>query len=217
MKSDRVLKMINDGEIEELKSLLKDEIFKEKLKKLSGTGARNRYSAMKRYFKYADSSNKALCFPFKDMAISIYDGKLYNSFCDGFSLVITPEDIGTIKTYQSITDVKYLDINKLIDLPLNYDVVDINKILAKATEEGYSYNKKELDNYKHKYVFQYKDAFFKMGMLDQAYSIINDGEPAKVYYTGAKGILYIETSVGLCGILPIIMKEESNKTIIESE
>ena len=47
MKNTKVLEMLNDGKIEELKALLQDEIFAEGLK---GNGnAKKRYSAMKKY------------------------------------------------------------------------------------------------------------------------------------------------------------------------
>ena len=49
MQNTKVLEMINNGQIEELKALLQDEIFADSLK---GNGnAKKRYSAMKRYFK----------------------------------------------------------------------------------------------------------------------------------------------------------------------
>lgn len=64
--------------------------------------------------------------------------------------------------------------------------------------------------------FKYKEGYFKVGLLDQAFSIINDGEKAEVYYTGAKSLLFIKTSIGIAGILPFNPMEnlEEKKTVI---
>ena len=59
MDSRKILEMINDGEIEKLKELLADDIYKKEL----GRSGTNRYSAMKRYFKYVDTYNKATSYP----------------------------------------------------------------------------------------------------------------------------------------------------------
>ena len=64
MKNTVILEMINNGEIEELKNLLQDEIYNDSLK---GNGtAKKRYAAMKRYFKYPTQNNPALQKPCKD-------------------------------------------------------------------------------------------------------------------------------------------------------
>ena len=51
MKNDKILKMIENGQIDELKKELRDEIFQDEIKKQPSM--KERYSAMKRYFKYA--------------------------------------------------------------------------------------------------------------------------------------------------------------------
>ena len=96
MQNTKVLEMINNGQIEELKALLQDEIFADSLK---GNGnAKKRYSAMKRYFKYSDNTNKALNLPCKDIEVS---GNTYNSFVDGYTLVLTTESIGEMESYDN--------------------------------------------------------------------------------------------------------------------
>ena len=45
--------MLNNNRIDDLKALLRDEIYAEVLKKKPG--ANKRYSAMKKYFTYTDS------------------------------------------------------------------------------------------------------------------------------------------------------------------
>lgn len=46
MRNEKVLEMLNEGKIEDLKSALQDEIYEEALK--SKPGAKKRYAAMKK-------------------------------------------------------------------------------------------------------------------------------------------------------------------------
>ena len=52
MNNTKILEMLNNGQIEELKEKIQDEIFQNELKKSDGTNAKKRHTAMKRYFKY---------------------------------------------------------------------------------------------------------------------------------------------------------------------
>ena len=71
MKAQQVLKMLNEGKTEELKALLSDEIYKSEIQDKDG---RNRYSAMKRFFRFADKNlREAFKMPCKDIE---YNGKL---------------------------------------------------------------------------------------------------------------------------------------------
>ena len=100
-----------------------------------------------------------------------------------------------------------------------FDNFDVNTILAEAKAKGYKYKKSEIGRCQDfQYAFKYKEGYFKVGLLDQAFSIINDGEKAEVYYTGAKGLLFIKTSIGIAGILPFNAMEniEERKTVIEA-
>ena len=80
MQNTKVLEMINNGQIEELKALLQDEIFTDSLK---GNGnAKKRYSAMKKYFTYTKSNgNKALEKP----CVIDFEGQKHTSFINGYS------------------------------------------------------------------------------------------------------------------------------------
>ena len=215
MQNTKVLEMINNGQIEELKTLLQDEIFTDSLK---GNGnAKKRYSAMKRYFKYSDNTNKALKLPCKDIEVS---GNTYNSFVDGYTLVLTTESIGEMESYDN-TSGSYLKIASMLNLSdaKSIDNFDVNTILAEAKAKGYKYKKSEIgQHHDFQYCFKYKDGYFKVGLLDKAFSIIDDGKEAEVYYNGAKGLLFIKTSIGIAGILPFnpMVNVEEKKTVIEA-
>lgn len=216
MKNTVILEMINNGEIEELKAILQDEIYNDSLK---GNGtAKKRYAAMKRYFKYPMQNNPALQMPCKDITVH---GETYNSFVDGYTLVLTTESIGELESYDNSKNT-YFDVGKMVDFSLakSTEEMDLNTILAEAKAKGYKYKKTEIGiGQDFQYVFKYKDGYFKVGLLDQAFSIINDGEKAEVYYTGSKSLLLIKTSIGIAGILPFNPEPdtEEKKIIIHVE
>ena len=211
MNSEIVLEMINNGEIEGLKSLLRDEIYRDSLR---GNGnAKSRYMAMKRYFKFARKDDREVCkLPCKNI---MANGREYNSFFDGYSFAFTTESIGEINSYDN-SKADYLNVEGLISSYIfapsrDKERIDFNKIIADAKSKGYKYKKDEVARTEGKgfifnYALKYKDAYFKLGQIDQAYSIVNDGEPSTVYCQDEKSILYIETSLGIAGILPVSPK-----------
>lgn len=170
---------------------------------------------MKRYFKYSDNTNKALNLPCKNVEVS---GNTYNSFVDGYTLVLTTESIGEMESYDNSKNT-YFKMDSMVDFSLakSTEEMDLNTILAEAKAKGYKYKKTEIGIGKDfQYVFKYKDGYFKVGLLDQVLSIINDGEKAEVYYTGSKSLLLIKTSIGIAGILPFYPEPdiEEKKTVI---
>ncbi len=75
MQNAQILKMIENGEIEELKRILRDEIYRDSLSR--NPDVKSRYSAMKRFFKYVDSTLPAFNFPCENVVVQ---GKTYTSF-----------------------------------------------------------------------------------------------------------------------------------------
>ena len=214
MNNTVILEMINNGEIKELKNLLQDEIYNDSLK---GNGtAKKRYAAMKRYFKYPTQNNPALQKPCKDVTVH---GEKYNSFIDGYTLVLTTESLGEMESYDNSNNT-YFKLDSMVDFSLakSIEKIDLNTILAEAKAKGYKYKKSEIGQCQDfQYCFKYKEGYFKVGLLDQAFSIIDDGKEAEVYYMGAKGLLFIKTSIGIAGILPFnpMINVEGKKTVIE--
>lgn len=217
MDNTKILEMLNNGQIEELKEKISDEIFQEELKKSSGADAKKRYSAMKRYFKYVGSFDDRLLYPYKNLPVEIRgEKKEMNCFLNGHSFVLTPENIGNMEDFSSVADGKeYFNVQSMLDVPFDYEEVDLNKVLSAAKAKGYKYKGSELDSYKFTYAWHYRDAYFKVGILDQAYNIVNDGKKAKIYYTSSVSILYIKTSVGLAAILPMHWDAGVGKIVIE--
>ena len=215
MKNEKILKMIENGQIDELKKELRDEIFQDEIKKQPSM--KERYSAMKRYFKYSQKeSREVIKRPCKNLETSI---GTYNAFTDGFSFVLTKEQLGEIEEFDN-SKKDYFNMDALIkSIPQEYKEIDLNLLISKAKSLGYKYKKSEIGtNGDFQYVFKYKDGYYKVGLLDKAYSIIKNEEKAKVYYTGNESLLYIKTNIGLCGILPLnhttVNQIEKAKTVI---
>lgn len=211
MKASFVLDMLREGNFETLKAVAEDEVYKESLKK--NGGAKNRYAAMKRFFRFV--GDKRACMQSPAVGITV-KGDVYNSFCDGHCFALTEESIGEITPYSVAEHGDYFNMEKMVDL-YSYKMkvlVDVRAVLAKSKTQGYKFLKSE--EKEGKYFFQFEEGIFKTYLVDKVFSIIDDGEEAEVYYNGAKAIMYIVTSIGIAAILPVNMKAE-NKERAEAE
>ena len=207
MQNAQILKMIENGEIEELKRILKDEIYQNSLSRNSDV--KSRYSAMKRFFKYVNSTLPAFHFPCKNVVVQ---GKTYTSFLDGYCFALTTESIGEIEPFDAEkARSSYPDVSRYVGSDvLKSGKIDLSKAIATAKAKGYSYKRDEVaDNWE--YSFSLYDGFFKVGLVDKVFSIIDDGEPAEFCYAGPVSLLLIKTSIGIGGILPFKKMSDYNK------
>lgn len=203
--------MLNNNRIDELKALLRDEIYAEVLKKKPG--ANKRYSAMKKYFTYTDSAREFLQNP----CLIKYEEQSYTSFCNSYSVALTKEPCGSIELYTDTE--RYPDVSRLIRKDGLWSLVNFTDIFAKAKLEGYKLIKSELNTHKFKYLIKYKNTYLKLGLVDATFSIIDDGKPAKVYISdNATDPITIETGIGICTIMPMRMEEaREDHIVIEAE
>lgn len=197
MKAAKMLEMLNLGKIEELKSELQHEVYQELLK--NRPDEKKRYSAMKKYFGYINSSRKALQKP----NLVIYEGTSYTSFCNSYSLVLTKEPPGAIELFNSVHDGNYPDVTRLINCSEEKGEIDISKVLAEAKSEGYKLKKSEVIS--NHYLMHYDGAYFRMGLIDISYNIINDGKPAVVYHKKGSGNspMTIVNDLGYMLVMPV--------------
>lgn len=211
MKSEVILKMLKNNEIEELKRILEEEVYKNAMKNKDG---KSRYLAMQRFFRFANKNEReALKKPCKDIE---YNGKLYNCFIDGYCFAITTENIGNMENYDN-SNKDYFNIAGFISFNGDMEKLNLNAILANAKAKGYKFKKSEIDTNNALYFFKYKESYYKIGLLDKAFSIINDGEEAEVYYSGKNNVLIIKNSIGIAGICPMKLKDDiDSKIIIEN-
>lgn len=211
MQNTKILEMINDGQIEELKALIQDEIFTDELK--SKPGAKQRYAAMKKYFSYTNAIRKAFTMP----CVIDFEREKYTSFINGCSLALTKEKSGEMELFNDSS--LYFDVEKVIQYRGEKREVDFNKVMAEAKSKGYKLKKSEVEiGEDFKYLLRYDNAYFKIGLLDATYRIINDGEKAMVWHLeGNKTApMIIKNKIGVCLILPFNYNEEKNGvTVIE--
>lgn len=221
MDNKKILEMLNQNRIIELKEKVSEEIYIEELKKSKRSNADKRFRAMKRYYKFAGNFDERLNHPCKDLHIMI-NGKenMYNCFLDGLSFVLTTESIGTIDDYTMYTKkgTEYFDMNnyiKVFEECQEYSEWNLNVVLSEAKSKGYKFKHSELLSDSFIYAWNYRDAYYKMGILDQAFEMINDGKSVKLYYINAKSPLFIVSSVGLAAILPMYFQNRQGKIVIK--
>lgn len=211
MKNTVVLDMLNKGQIEQLKQLLEDEIYTEALN--SKTGAKKRYNAMKKYFSYHKASRECLQKP----CVIEYENKFYTCFTNSWSLVLTTEDTGEIELFDE-TNGKYPNVTRLIHFEGIKKKIDFNKVIAEAKSKGYRLNKTEVGA-GFTYLMHYDGGYYKIGLLDATYRIINDGEPVMTYHPdGEKQPLTFQNDIGFGIIMPVFMHDrepDESHVIIE--
>ena len=193
MKSSKVLDMLNQNRIEELKAELQEEIFTESMK--GKHNAKKRYAAMKRYLKTISESRPILTKPCEVE----FEGEKYNSFTNSYSLVLTKENCGEIPMCDEPD--RYPDVSRLIVTSGEEGKIDFNRVLAEAKSKGYKYTKNAIHS--NEYLMRYKGAYFRMALVEITYGILDEGEEINVWFGGTYRPLTIKNDLGIGIILPI--------------
>lgn len=212
MQNHKILEMINQGRIEELKEILRDEIYQDALK--TKHGCNRRYSAMKKYFGYVKTT-RAVC---SKPSIIEFEGGTVTSFCNSYSLALTSEPCGGIELFTD-ADGNYPNVGRLVNREGEPRPLDIRKVIAEAKGKGYRLTKSEVNG--NHFMMHYNGAYFRLGLIDATYSIIDDGEIAIAYHNGNKvSPIVLENDIGICLILPVKCDggviENSDTIIIEA-
>lgn len=209
MKASVILELLAKGHIEELTDKLRDEIYSESLK--SKTNAKKRYSAMKKYFKYVSSAREA----FQKPCIVEYNGSEFISFCNSYSLVLTAEGCGEIKLFDT-NNGNYPDVTRLINYDGKESKIDFSDVIARAKSQGYKLNKSSVNG--NEYLMLYDGSYYRIGLLESTYGIIDDGSEATVYHiSDSNKPLVIKNDIGICVVMPIRYEGESNDGIVVIE
>lgn len=208
MQNSKILEMLDKGQIEELKSILRDDIYSNSLK--SNPTAKKRYAAMKRYLKTISDSRPILT---KPCEIEFEDTK-YNAFTNTYSLVLTKEPCGELDICSEPD--RYPDTSRLIRRSEEHEAVYFNKVIAEAKSKGYKYSKSYI--YSNEYLMQYKDNYFRISLVDVTYGILDEGEETNVYYNGTNRLITFENELGIGIIMPVRNDGEhiEGATIIEA-
>ena len=202
MKNEKILEMLNNGEIEELKKVISEEIYNSSLDK--NGNAKSRYKAMKDFYKFpSDKTDTRFLKPCKKSI----RGQLYNCFLSSDVLVCTKESTGNIELYNEKEEARErFNVEKLInasDFEIIEDI-DFNDILSEAKSKGFKPVKQEIQ-YGNcaKYYLRFRDAYYKIGLLNKGYSIIDGGKHQEVFYNDKVSPLYIYNSLGIVMLLPV--------------
>ena len=144
-----------------------------------------------------------------------FQGDNYTSFCNSYSIALTKEPCGAIELYTNTE--RYPNVARLITKKGNAGKINFAKVTAEAKSRGYKLIKNEVDSHKFKFLLHYKNTYFKLGLVDATFSIINDGELATVYIgDDERSPLTMETSIGICTIMPISLGD-GDRIIIHAE
>lgn len=181
---------------------------------MNKVGRKMRSNAMKRFYRFVDDKKPSYDkFPYRN--IKVFKEEVMNCLLNDYCLVLTKEEIVGMEDYKDIESYKnFPNINGILSEMTKHGVkVDINKVIDVAKHAGYKYRKCEIEN-DFKYVWKYEDAYFRIGLIDKAFQVINDGQKANVYYKAYNAPLFIETSIGIAGVLPMHYKESPSKNHI---
>ena len=106
-------------------------------------------------------------------------------------------------SYSIKTKVTIPDVTRLINFDGIKRKVDFNKIFAEADSRGYRLTKSEVGP-KFKYLLKYDGTYYKVGLLDMTYGLINDGKESMVYHPdGERKPSTIKHDIGICVIMPV--------------
>lgn len=163
---------------------------------------------MKKYFSYIASSREVCQKP----CIIDYDGKSYTSFCNSFSLALTTEPCGAIELFTDRD--RYPNMSRLVKCEGEAVKIDFAKVLAEAKSKGYKLKKSEVNG--NNYLMAYDGAYFRIGLLEITYNIIDDGGEVTVYHSGGTGAspITIENNIGYCVIMPIRYESEPDDGVV---
>ena len=192
MKNEKILQLLEENKIETLKELLKKELLEKELKK-SNRGNRNK--AVKRFFKFEHNN---LIFN------NFTEKNGYYYMADGCCAVKTTEQPIMLENKIDYDEFRGKDMEPLYDTSITkkYENIDIKKVLIDAKINGYRYAKKETTA-NASYYFKFKDTYFKIGLLDKAFSVIDNNKPVTLYYRGKRSALMIANEIGQVLIMPM--------------
>lgn len=203
MDAIKVLTLLENDDINEAKEYLREVIFLNQ----KSPSEKSRYSAMKRFIKYATMFGNVDFFKYPNSIQS------ENIFISSVSIVSTKESIGELKSWNDIShkDVKYPTTS--VEAILNQErgtarKVDIRKLLVEASTKGYKIKKQEFLDYK--FIVKVDGYFYKLVNLDCAYSIIADDSIPDLYISKDRNMVMIQTKVGCAYILRLERYGEIN-------
>lgn len=213
MKNIEILELLNAGKYDELKALIELEVYRDSLNEKPDV--KKRFSAMKRFLTtYTEKyTNMRKPFCFKVPEGFGRDDNMVDAFVHNYGCVITKESYVGEHNKSDFTE--GADISKIVSTYISTmgegKKVKLHEAFAISKSKGYKLLKSQVEwNYSKMdefFIFRYKDATFKTGLIDLFYSIINDGENPTIYKGESnRSPLIIRTSIGVAFIMPILLE-----------
>lgn len=167
---------------------------------------------MKRFYRFVDDKGYNR-YPYR--GVKVFKNEVMNCLLNDCCMVLTKEEIDGMEDYKNMVPYKaFPNINNILNqMPTHGIKININKVLDTAKLAGYKYTKNEIGG-NFRYVWKYEDAYFKIGLLDKAFQVINDGKKADVYYKAWNAPLFIKTSIGIAVVFPMYYTENPSKNHI---
>lgn len=131
-----------------------------------------------------------------------FEGKPHTSFCNSHSLALTTEPCGAMELY---IDSNYPDTGRLIKREGDPKKIDFSKVFAEAKSKGYKVTKAEVNGTPNKFLMHYDGAYFRLGLFDITYRIIDNGEEVTVYHKEGSNVapITVENELGVALVLPV--------------
>lgn len=212
MNAKETLQMLEEGKVDEVKQILRNEILENSLR--ISTNEKRRFSAMRKYFEYAKARiYNPVC---EKPSVLTIEGKTWTALTNGQSAVLTQESCSPMET---IPSERYVKLQDIIVRRGKAVTVDIGKAIAVAKSLGYKISKKEVHGSgdEFKYAFYYDGAYYKVGLVDATYAVINTGTECTVYHEDgqARQPIVIENEIGIAMILPFHYDVDGSLIVID--
>lgn len=102
------------------------------------------------------------------------------------------------------------DVTRLLRFDGIKKKIDFGKVIAEAKSLGYKLTKKEVGP-GFRYLMLYDDTYYKIGLLDITYRMIDDGKEAMTYHPyGERMPLTIQNEFGFCMLMPVHIKDKDD-------
>lgn len=165
---------------------------------------------MKKYLNTCSQSREILAKPCE----IDFQGTKYASFCNSYSLALTRESCGEIAVCGEPD--RYPDVTRLVKFDGEEDTIDFAKVMAEAKSKGYKYTKTMINT--NNYLMHFKGSYYRIGLVDVTFGIINDGKPATVFKERVRNRpITVINDIGVAVIMPVRLDEphDENAVVIE--
>lgn len=208
----KLLMLLNDNKVSEVKDILQKEVYESVL--YSADGASKRYAAMKRFYKFISKQET------HSSGITEFEYRQYTILVSGPAFVMTTESSGELDIHEGDEEL-FSKLKALLKVDGKSRIIDFTDVFAELTLKGYQTTTTFDTAAGGNFFLKIGKSYYSANLLDLVYSVLRNGRPMEVYKTrGKKPFLIIRNNIGIAciarvsGIKKAITKD---KKIIEVE